>query len=689
MAPQKRNTDDLLAQQIKKGLERIDKTKKSESALRAVGLPTQGLERIRQMTTEQAGRNMMREQQEKLQMYYQIIKEILESDPTFFNTSSTDEKSEKIMQLGVIFREQLKPSDSQTLFNLGQWGTSSKTRLRKIFNQGLEFSKSGEISQVDPYLYENPLKMVVQFLSKIESTSRTLQKPVYVLQSTEQMNDDISYRFKYQHDANGNVVNVDKLDPSVLTDTYINDLSQHLPIDKLDGKEMMFEMMSDPDPIIGNIRIRDVYPTINDLIRSQLRNEYFSIPIISKQIDPVTNQVISGHIDVQINPKLSYAVERYELMIDGKVKMTDDVSELPIYFAVSSVYDAEEIITMNEYILNLIKTQLDKYGIISDDTIKEVNQQAAAGRHSALLILYKREVYSIGYSTMGGKVDGVDNKLLDIFNKFVGATKGLIATRDYYIDIDENNANLHIADVGILRRNHLSNLISYSRGLNKKGGFGNVSIGGLVEDSPNNEYDRINKLGRRYHYYDSSPEDQELIIDEISKDEYVRLYYETEYFTNYGTQFFMPNDAYVFQTSESTLLSDFVSIFSKEYSNMLSHYGTNCARFVQSILNDRITCSLATLSIPSQCKRLPNLIPVDGDYLIKFFNIYMSNNVNDLLEHCQSPTYEDKKSKSKPSGSFSLLPFFRKGGSKKRKTIKKKTIKNKKQSNYRKNLTRK
>jgi len=663
----------------------ITNAQKMKASRMRLKMDTSTIEQNILADSSKMGKKIVEEQQQKLQTYYQLIKEMTESDPNFFKISSPDDKSNKIGQIEAKYGVELNPDDTETIFKLGKWATSSRSNYKKVFEEGLQFSESGEISHIDPYVYENPLKMVLQFLGKIESTSTTLQKPVYVLQSTRQMNDDISYRFKYEHDSNGNVANVDRDDPSILTDTYINDFSQEVPIDRPDGKDTMLEMMSDPDPIIGNIRIRDVYPTINELIQSQLRNEYFSIPIISKQIDERTGEIVSGNIDVQINPKLSAAVENYELMVDGTIPMTDDVSELPIYFSVSSVYDTEEIITMTEYILNLIKTQLDKYGIISDDTIKEADQQAAAGRHSALLLLYKREVYSIGYSTMGGKVDGVDNKLLDIFNKFVGATKGLIATRDYYIDIDEENTNLHVSDVGVLRRKHLDNLINYSRGANNRGGFGYVSVGGLAEDSPNNAFDKINELGNGYNYDNVSPEEQNIIIDEIAKDEEVREYYENEYFTNYGTQFFLPNDAYVFQTSESTLLSDFVSVFSTEYSNMLSHYGTNCARFIQSILNDRITCGLAKLSIPSQCKRLPHLIPVDGDYLIKFFKTYITNDVGGLLKHCQCPPYEPK---SKSASIFGL--FSRTGGKttkKQSKRTKTKAKKNPRKS--RKNLTRK
>jgi hypothetical protein len=283
---------------------------------------------------------------------------------------------------------------------------------------------------------------------------------------------------------------------------------------------------------------------------------------------------------------------------------------------------------------------------------------------------------------MGGKVEGVSNKLVDIFNKLVGATKGLIATRDYYIDINEDYTNLQISDVGILRRNHLENLISYSHGMDGRGGFGYVSVGGLVEDSPDNMYNEINVMGNKYKYYDVSPDEQALILDEIAKDDDVKEYYENGYLTNYGTQYFLPYDAYVFQATESTLLSDFVGVFSEEYSNMLSHYGTNCARFVQSIFNDRITCGLGTLAIPSQCKRKEHLVPVDGDYLIQFFNTYMTNNVEGLLEHCQSGRYEPKPK----SG------FFGMQGGKKRKTMKKqakKTKKHRKITKSRKNLKRK
>jgi hypothetical protein len=611
---------------------------------------------------------MIAEQQQKLQQYYKIIKEINESEPDFFSFSSADdyerdiERNEKLILIQHGYR--VDEDDAAMIFKLGKWSTSSNSRYTKIFDEGLQFSEAGEISHVDPYLYKNPLKMVIQFLDKIQSTSSTLQKPVYTLQSTRQMDEDISERFKYERDGYGKVTNVDEYDNLIDTDTTP------------DGKNVMLEMMSDPDPVIGNIRIRDAYPTIQDLIQSQLRNEYFSIPVVSKQTHYRTGEIISGNIEVQINPKLSEAVENYELMLTGAKPMTDDVSELPIYFTVSSVYDADEIIKMTDYAVNLIKTKLSEYGIISDSTIKNLNQQAAAGRHSAILILHRREVYSVGYSTMGGKVEGVSDKLVDIFNKLVGATKGLIATRDYYIDINQEYTNLQISDVGILRRNHLENLISYSHGMDGRGGFGYVSVGGLVEDSPDNMYNEINRIGKDNKYYYASPEEQALIIDEIANDDNVKEYYENGYLTNYGTQFFLPYDAYVFQATESTLISDFVGVFSKEYSNMLSHYGTNCSRFVQSIFNDRITCALGTLAIPSQCKRKEHLVPVDGDYLIQFFNAYMSNNVDGLQKHCQSGPYEPKPKR-----------FFGMGG-KKRKTMKKKskrTIKNKK----RRNLTRK
>jgi len=658
---------------VNKELKQFVKTFETERKIKKVKteLGKDTATNIRRIEAEsrKIGEQMIAEQQQKLQQYYKIIKEINESEPDFFSFSSADdderdiERNEKLMLIQHGYR--VDEDDAAMIFKLGKWSTSSNSRYTKIFDEGLQFSEAGEISHVDPYLYKNPLKMVIQFLDKIQSTSSTLQKPVYTLQSTRQMDEDISERFKYERDGYGKVTNVDEYDNLIDTDTTP------------DGKNVMLEMMSDPDPVIGNIRIRDAYPTIQDLIQSQLRNEYFSIPVVSKQTDYRTGEIISGNIEVQINPKLSEAVENYELMLTGAKPMTDDVSELPIYFTVSSVYDADEIIKMTDYAVDLIKTKLSEYGIISDSTIKNLNQQAAAGRHSAILILHRREVYSVGYSTMGGKVEGVSDKLVDIFNKLVGATKGLIATRDYYIDINEEYTNLQISDVGILRRNHLENLISYSRGKDGRGGFGYVSVGGLVEDSPDNMYDEINRIGKDNKYYYASPEEQALIIDEIANDDNVKEYYENGYLTNYGTQFFLPYDAYVFQATESTLISDFVGVFSKEYSNMLSHYGTNCSRFVQSIFNNRITCALGTLAIPSQCKRKEHLVPVDGDYLIQFFNAYMSNNVDGLQKHCQSGPYEPKPKR-----------FFGMGG-KKRKTMKKQTKKHRKITKSRKNLARK
>jgi hypothetical protein len=97
---------------------------------------------------------------------------------------------------------------------------------------------------------------------------------------------------------------------------------------------------------------------------------------------------------------------------------------------------------------------------------------------------------------------------------------------------------------------------------------------------------------------------------------------------------------------------------------MLSHYGTNCARFVQSILNDRITCGLkafgigTSLAVPSQCKRLSHLTPVDGAYLINFFDLYMSNNVIGVIDHCKS-------------GNIPKKSIFKFGFGGKKKTIKK------------------
>jgi hypothetical protein len=530
-------------------------------------------------------------------------------------------------------------SDTEQILKLGKYKESPIKRRRDVYEQTETFANVGDVSHED-YIDKNPLKMIVQFLSKIQSTSPTLQQPVYVLRSSRQMDDYVSERYKYQRDGYGNIVNIDENND--LVDTS----------DTPDGKNVMLEMMSDPDPVIGKIRIKDAYPDIHDLIKSQLRNEYFSIPIISKQIDEATGETIGGHIDVQINQKLIDAVERCELMLKGELPqeqaeiIKSDVSQLPIYFAVSSVYDEDEIVEMSDYVASAVSDKLR--GIFNLERDELLNEQAAAGRHAAILILYNREVYSVGYSTMGGKVEGVKNKLFDLFNKLGGATKGLLATRDYYIDIDPENINLQVSDVGILRSHHLENLMNYSQGYRNRGGFGYVSVGGLVDESPNNEYDRINNMANNYDYNSASDDDKENIIDLIANDDAVKEYYETEFLTNYGTQFFLPNDAYVFQASESTVFSDMVSVISSEYANMLRHYGTNCARFVQSILNDRITCGLnlginTGLDVPSQCRRLPGLVKLTPDYLITFINLYMENNVDEVVRHCLAVPVGGKK----------------------------------------------
>lgn len=643
--------------QLQSFADKIRREQKITKMRRDIGMSTEeSTNRIFKMSKEQ-GDKQIEEYEEKLAAYEQVIDEINQQDPSFFKYSTYDndqremEKQEKLILIKNEYPF-LTEEDVYTIFKIGNSKESSNEENRRLFESVHKIVKSG-VPHEDPDPYVEPLKMVAQFLSKIQSTSPTLQQPVFTLRTTEQMNDDISKRYMYERDGYGRIINVDDEKNLVSTESTP------------DGKDVMFQMMSEPDPVIGNIRIKDAYPNINDLIRSQLRNEYFSIPIISKQIDERTGKTISGHIDVQINPKLSEAVERYELMLEGKAPQIDDVADLPIYFAVSSVYDKDEIIQMSDYITSTIQEQLATHGIIYNvDEIKKLNQQAAAGRHSALLILYRREVYSIGYSSMGGQVEVNEGGLLNMFNKMIGATKGLIATRDYYIDINTDYINLQISDVGVLRRNHLENLINYSRGYGNRGGFGYVSIGGLVEDSPNNKYNLINSIATVNHYNSVSDEDKEEIINLIAQNKQVKEYYENGYLTNYGTQFFLPYDAYIFQTSESSILSDFVNIFSHEYANMLSHYGTNCARFVQSILNDRITCGLeafgigTSLAVPSQCKRLGHLTQVDGNYLIKFFDLYMSNNVSGLIEHFQS-------------GNIPKKSIFRFGG--KKKTIKKKS----------------
>ena len=609
-----------LPQQVSEYAEELDRSQQMIGFFRNQGLNPDQIRTDIERSSTKLGEKFANIDQLKTQQSLNRFNLIMSKDPSFFRNLFRRENPSKYMRIIYNYLKNvlgitIKKDDVEKIIKIAKLTYSKDPRDKETLERIKQFAQQG-ISKPKPdnYADYHPNKMLLHFLENVQSTPRSFQYPILVLENPEQIRPDI---------------------PSV-TELYESPESVPPLEEQVLNREQLYEMMSEPDHVIGQINISTIYPTIEDFITSALRNEYFTYPVIEKEYDGTIPR--TGHIGIKINPAIEDAVYRFESIFAGNRVATPitDVADLPIYFTVASVLDSDETLPMREYIKSTITdsviTAINSLKISENDQVrwliesvgldldrlKNLDQQAAAGRHSAILILHQRKLYSIGYSSLGGKVER-SGSLINMLNNILHAKKGLIATRDYYIDTDPDNINLQISDIGILRKNHLENLLNYSEDI------GYVSIGGIVYDSPDGKiYNDIEELAETNS------------IDEIAQDEVIKSYYDNGLLTNYGTQFFLPKDAYVFQTTQLTVLSDIVKLFSKKYGEMLSRYGTNCARFVQHIFQDRIECGVATLAVPAVCKRLDSLpLPkVDGDYILQFIKLYMANDVDALVTLC-------------------------------------------------------
>jgi hypothetical protein len=613
-----------LTQQVSKYSEELDRSQQMIGFFRREGLDPSLISADIERSSSKLGEKFANIEQLKTQQSLNRFNLIMSKNPSFFRNLFRRENPSKYMRIIYNYLKNdlgitIKKDDVEKIIKIAKLTYSKDPRDKKTLERIKQFAQQGNSKQPpDDYAKYHPNKMLLHFLENIQSTPRSFQYPILQLEDASQIRPDI---------------------PSV---TELYDSPESVPPleEQVLNREQLYEMMSEPDHVIGQISINTIYPTIEDFITSALRNEYFTYPVIQKEHEDQDGTIPrTGHIGVKINPTIEDAVNRFEAIFAGNTVATPitDVADLPIYFTVASVLDSNETLPMKEYIkgtitdtiisaINSLKISendqvqwLIRNAGLDLDHLKNLNQQAAAGRHSAILILHQRKLYSIGYSSLGGKVER-SGSLINMLNNILHAKKGLIATRDYYIDTDPDNINLQISDIGILRRNHLDNLLKYSVDI------GYVSLGGIVYDSPD---------GKIYGHIEELAETNS--VDEIAQDEVVQSYYENGLLTNYGTQFFLPKDAYVFQTTQLTVLSDIVSLFSKKYGEMLSRYGTNCARFIQHIFNDRIQCGVATLAVPAKCERLDSLpLPkVDGDYILQFIDLYMANDVAALVDFCR------------------------------------------------------
>lgn len=592
----------------------------------------------------QVSEEIIREEKDKMLMFLDAADKVNTFSPNFFKITSmseADKQAEKHAKMTELFTAltsmypTYQPSDAdlETIFLLGSNPAAYKSAVSLT---------EGTPTFPDVLGKTTFLQRLGDFLSRFSSTPGNFQLPIFVLTEPDKLDPELIQKYKYQHNPyTGEIVNVD-VDGN-LTDNYIRLNEDGIPmtdnvgnpivvnIDEPDGRKVSFNMLNDPDPVIGNFRLKDCYDSVDALLQTFLRfGDRISIPIIKKSTQGASNKLNVGHIGVGINAEIIGGVDMMEQILNSKgtLPLPGDINEVPIYICISNV---PETYVQNPSIPEMIKKW-------KDDSF----ESDIGGYHSGFLIVYRRKVYSAGFGAIGGKVDDLTtvayaaNSLL---------SKGTIMSRDYLFDLD--STNLHVSDIGVLRQEHIDRMSAY---INE---IGYVNIGGFL---PNMLCSRDTVQYMRDNFTlditTNTPllnlirhlSDEGLNIDEIKLIPQVQIYYDTSLVTNYGIQYVLPKTGYTMGSVETPFLSDALKSLKftpDTYNNLMSHTGTNCARFVQSIFTNRITCSLtnkliSTVSSPAQCRRLPYLQPLSSDNFTQALELFLSNDVDGFVQHTQT-----------------------------------------------------
>lgn len=565
---------------------------------------------------------LLDEERQKITMFLNVVDAIKSSDHAFFNIVSVSEAEkeeetiEKLKQLYPFIETHYSyiPTDDElrTIFLMGS--------NLDAYNSAAKYEENAEA--IPEQIGEIPFLMrLTDFLGRVTATPNDVAKPVFCLTSPDQLDGSLTNMFKYEHNPySGQIVNVDV--NGNLTDTYIsrdefgnpitdeNGNIETLTIEEPDGRIVAFNMLNDPDEITGHFRLRDCYGSIESFISTVGRfGERAQIPIINRTLED--GHIKTGHIATTINPEIVAGVDAIEAVFDRlgtaeQLPFPDDINDIPIYICISNV---PESYAHNVSVKELFSRQ----------------QEDIAGFHSGFLILYKRTVYSAGFGAVGGQVEELMTIAKSASSQF---SKGVIMSRDYLFDLMANAENkLHVSDVGILRKMHLVRMTEY---INE---IGYVNIGGMLPPGKDNILEYI--IGNFRSGVSAA---------ELAAVPEVREYFSTALLSNYGFQYVLPKTAYTLASTETEFLSKPAGLLGnlkEEQINLYKHTGTNCARFIQSIFNDRITCAitssvLSTVSAPAQCRRLPHLNHLTDELFVNTLQAFLDNNVAAFIDFTQA-----------------------------------------------------